>query len=348
MRNWRGMDENMSPRRASEWLIALGEAPDDLDLRDRLADWIAQSLDHASDWQEMARTYEVMGMTDPAFETDWGAFARSRVQGKAVPLDLPKITVQRRRARQKGIVGRIAAAPRRVIAAAAVAACLMIVSAPDIMLRMKADHITATAESRVLRLADGTVVRLAPQSALAVDYGHRARDVRLLRGEAFFEVTHNPDRPFRVAAAGTTTTVLGTAFDVRLRDHGLEVGVDHGHVRVDYTAVEPHVTQHLRAHEWMQFDWDGRVTRSALPANQAGLRAGGELVAKDMSVADVVDAIRPWFSGLIVVRGERLARQPMTGVYRLADPVSALRAVAGAQGARVQQITPWVLVISEH
>ena len=46
------------------------------------------------------------------------------------------------------------------------------------------------------------------------------------------------------------------------------------------------------------------------------------------------------------VRLGALARQPLTGVYGLSDPTSAIRAIAGAQGVSVYQLSPWVLVIS--
>jgi len=338
------MDEtNGGPRRASEWLVALNEAPEDAGLRAELAAWIAESPDHARDWQEMLRTYEAIGLTEPAFESDWAAFAAGRTARE--PAGVATAADSAREVRRRGVLPRALRAPK-LLAALAIAACLLVVIAPAVQLRLQADHVTATAETRSVRLEDGSLVRLGPESALAVDYAADVRDVRLLRGEAFFDVAHNPARPFRVAAKGATTTVLGTAFDVRLQGEGVEVGVGRGHVRVDYAAVDPHVAEHLRAGEQLRLGWDGRVSRIVSPASEIGNRTAGELVAKDMSVAEAIDAIRPWYGGVIILRGDRLARQPTTGVYRLADPVAAVRAVAEAQGARMQRITPWILVVS--
>ncbi len=55
-------------------------------------------------------------------------------------------------------------------------------------------------ELRSLTLEDGTQVRLGPESALGVDFTAGERRVRLLKGEAFFDVVPNAARPFRVAA----------------------------------------------------------------------------------------------------------------------------------------------------
>lgn len=75
---------------------------------------------------------------------------------------------------------------------------------------------TAPGERRSLELSDGTTVTLAPGTELrvAADYGRTERRVDLV-GEAWFDVAHDEDRPFRVHAAGTVTEDIGTAFTVR-------------------------------------------------------------------------------------------------------------------------------------
>ena len=44
-----------------------------------------------------------------------------------------------------------------------------------------------------------------------------------LKGEAFFEVAKNPNKPFKVYAHGTTTQVVGTSFNIRALDSAREV-----------------------------------------------------------------------------------------------------------------------------
>ena len=45
---------DLTPRRASEWLIALGERPDDRALRARLDAWLAARPENRRDWEEMS------------------------------------------------------------------------------------------------------------------------------------------------------------------------------------------------------------------------------------------------------------------------------------------------------
>lgn len=66
-----------------------------------------------------------------------------------------------------------------------------------------------------ISLADGTRVMLNAGSHLSYEENRfkAVRDV-FLEGEAFFEVAHDPDRPFTVNAGGVNTTALGTSFNI--------------------------------------------------------------------------------------------------------------------------------------
>jgi ferric-dicitrate binding protein FerR (iron transport regulator) len=85
------------------------------------------------------------------------------------------------------------------------------------------EHTNTSQQPLMLTLPDGSRLTLAPKSR--VSYAHTfgvgdtasksvTRDVYLL-GEAFFEVTKDPHRPFRVFANEIVTKVLGTSFTVR-------------------------------------------------------------------------------------------------------------------------------------
>lgn len=74
---------------------------------------------------------------------------------------------------------------------------------------------TAADEQRRIRLTDGTVIRLNGRSEVKIDQfnGDPGRHVEL-KGEAFFEVAYNPEKPFYVHANNSLIKVLGTSFNV--------------------------------------------------------------------------------------------------------------------------------------
>lgn len=92
----------------------------------------------------------------------------------------------------------------------------------------------ATVENQEIKLADGTLVWLRNGSSLlfnSIDDGHSPRKVRLV-GDGYFEVAHNPDRPFSVELdAGGSVEVLGTKFHVSQTSNATGVLVRSGKVR---------------------------------------------------------------------------------------------------------------------
>lgn len=91
--------------------------------------------------------------------------------------------------------------------------------------------VTEPGQQATVRLADGTVVRLAPGSRLQVPDGDQ-REVSL-EGRAYFAVSPLPGRRFRVHTREGTITVYGTRFDVGVGEEGLDVIVVDGQVAVE-------------------------------------------------------------------------------------------------------------------
>lgn len=102
-------------------------------------------------------------------------------------------------------------------------------------------QITKTGQKKIFFLQDGTKVFLAPQSKLQypADFAKGNRRVEL-QGEAYFEVTKNPHRPFIVHTAVLDVTVLGTHFNVNSykRNRSTTVALLEGKVRVETTDVD--------------------------------------------------------------------------------------------------------------
>ncbi|WP_114792792.1 FecR domain-containing protein [Niabella yanshanensis] len=75
---------------------------------------------------------------------------------------------------------------------------------------------TVTSGKSKLTLPDGTLVYLNANSHLEYgqDFNTAARDV-ILTGEAYFDVAHNPRKPFIVHTSKATIRVLGTRFNVK-------------------------------------------------------------------------------------------------------------------------------------
>jgi len=91
---------------------------------------------------------------------------------------------------------------------------------------------TGIGERRVVALQDGSKVTLNTASTVEVAFTAHERRVRLVRGEALFEVAHDASKPFLVDAGAARFRALGTAFNVRVRPDVVELTVTQGVVAV--------------------------------------------------------------------------------------------------------------------
>lgn len=96
-------------------------------------------------------------------------------------------------------------------------------------------NLVAADEHRKIKLPDGSIVILNNTSTLEfpVSFSGKTREV-ILKGEGYFDIRHNAEKPFIVHTGKLSTTVLGTAFNIKAYDHenNVVVTVTRGKVMV--------------------------------------------------------------------------------------------------------------------
>ncbi len=90
----------------------------------------------------------------------------------------------------------------------------------------------STGERRIVELDGGSSIELNGATRMTLDR-HDPRFARLIDGEAYFRVAHDPARPFRVAVGDARIEVLGTRFNVVRAGDAIELAVAQGAVRFD-------------------------------------------------------------------------------------------------------------------
>ncbi|QKC95905.1 FecR family protein [Mesorhizobium sp. NZP2298] len=311
-------DDDRLFEEAADLVIRLQNEPANPVARELIQNWRARGPAHEAAWAEVA---EIHGMAGKVFEVR--RKAASSVEG-----------VSRRKVILTGLAGLAALGSGALYG-------------PDLLIRLKADQITSTAELRRVTLSDGSVVTLGPNSAMRSALTPDLRRVELLAGMAFFEVAADAARPFQVQMETLTSTALGTAFDVS-RDAGLlTVSVAHGLVEVAMPASPLARTQRLSGGEWLALDDSTlAVERGTRDAGQIAAWRDGLIVAERETVASVVARIARWQAGRVVIADSGLGAGRISGVFDLGNPLAALEAVVQPHNGKVRRISPWLTVIS--
>lgn len=214
----------------------------------------------------------------------------------------------------------------------------------DMPLRMTADARTASNETTVVTLRDGTLAHLNGNSALDEDFSPGIRRVRLLRGEVYFEVSKDPTRPFVVDAGGGEVRALGTAFNVNLVGGMAEVTVTESRVSVVGEARGEGVVLHPG--DRISYGRDGQL--SDIIRVPAGLEAPwltNRLVFEERPLASVMEEIFRRLPGRLVIANPATGRRLVSGTFDLGDPELALRDFGRAFGIKIVRAGPVVTII---
>ncbi len=93
-------------------------------------------------------------------------------------------------------------------------------------------YTTNIGKQKIEHFSDGSTAHLNTGSIVETEFTDSERIVRLIRGEALFEVAHNPARPFIVYVGNQKIRAIGTAFVVRLSSENILVTVTDGKVQL--------------------------------------------------------------------------------------------------------------------
>lgn len=230
---------------------------------------------------------------------------------------------------------------RRVAASAGVAVSLFAVGAgvwhisPAAKVAQIAHIETRRGELRVVRLRDGSMVRINGATVLDVRLESDGRHAVLTRGEAYFDIAHDVARPFEVVANRSSTRVLGTAFDIDLAGGGVKIAVYRGRVRFG-SSTTGHDGVIVPAGWRSQFRGGVAAMPSRFDSGQQDWRKGW-LDTDAMRLKDVVETLNRGDGPLIEAPPAVLANLPLSGRFKLDEPRQLLEAIGAAYGFTVQQ-----------
>jgi len=166
-------------------------------------------------------------------------------------------------------------------------------------------------------LPDGSKVILNKQTTLKYPKVFRKKIRRVeLSGEAVFEVTHNPNHPFIVAANNVEVEVLGTVFNVMAypTDGMVTATLISGKVKFKYidpnTKKEQSVTL-APNHSATYYFKQNRFEVSMVDVNKVTAWEQGKLIFSDEPIESLVAKLNRWYGADIILSND------LKGKYRL-------------------------------
>jgi transmembrane sensor len=229
---------------------------------------------------------------------------------------------------------------------AAVLAVLAIIGGALLWLRTaqtQIEHYATRHEQISQRLADSSLLRLDADSAVTVRYDRSQRVVEIERGRVFFDVAHEPVRPFRVLAGYADVHAVGTQFSVYRQRDSTTVTVVEGQVTVGLAPGQPGAstsagrTVAVRAGEWLV------VSQASLPGNAAAIdthRATAWLRREIVFEQEPLDRVAAEFNRYsavpIEIDAPELRSLQISGVFSADDTQTFVDFLRSLEGVKVE------------
>ena len=167
-----------------------------------------------------------------------------------------------------------------------------------------------------LELADGTLVWLNSDSELRypVKFAGSQRDV-WLKGEGYFEVSKNPEKPFRVVVDDMIVKVLGTSFNINAyKDQGnILTTLVSGKVDIQDMSGKSLVV--MRTNQQVDFR-HGKISVQEVDVTRFVSWIDGKFYFNDMTLENIMSQLQRWYDIEVFFVDEELKSYPFTGVIR--------------------------------
>ena len=195
-------------------------------------------------------------------------------------------------------------------------------------------YATEVGEQRLTQLEDGSRVRLNTDTKLKVHFDREGRRIELIRGQAFFDVAHDPKRPFVVEAEGAQAHALGTRFDVRRHAAALRVVVLQGEVAVRKGEASPAIV--VRPNQAVTVSASGVAPPRQIDAQEEAGWTSGRLTFRGVPLRAAVEEVNRYSEQKIVLQAPGdLADETVSGQFEAGDTATFLAALEAVLNLRV-------------
>ncbi|TMN16568.1 FecR domain-containing protein, partial [Pseudoxanthomonas sp. X-1] len=184
-----------------------------------------------------------------------------------------------------------------------------------------ARYASALGQLQPVALSDGSRATLSSDSLIEVALSAARRRIALERGEAYFEVAKDADRPFVVEAGARRAVAVGTRFSVRRDGTTTRVIVTEGTVRLESDA-----------------HGDRPTPTTLLPAGSIAIAGPDGVLVRSVPLAEA-EAALDWRGGLLSFRDTAL-REAVAEFNRY-NARKLVVADAGAGALRVSGTFQW-------
>jgi transmembrane sensor len=200
---------------------------------------------------------------------------------------------------------------------------------------------TEVGQRQIRLLRDGTRVVLNTDTRIEVNYDQHLRRVRLIRGEAWFNVSKHPAWPFIVSVGDQEVRALGTSFIVRRDAQDLSITLVDGQVSVTPSArnedAPSRAPQILAPGQRLVISRHHELAVDRPELSRVTAWERGQVEFAETPLEDAVTEMNRYTTTHITVPDAEVAQLRIGGVFHAGDSDEFIKVVTAAFGLRADR-----------
>jgi transmembrane sensor len=234
-------------------------------------------------------------------------------------------------------------------------AVLIFISLPNNV--QKNSYATLVGQQMTAEFDDGSIIHLNTNSRIETEFSDEKRVIKLIQGEALFEVAHDPERPFIVYAGNRLVQAIGTKFVVHLKTENIQVTVTDGKVKMSKVPLNKELGDiNVLTNRDIKKD-DVYITKGEVvtvggdhPPKLVRIKPetikrelswlDGKLIFVNEELFDVIEEINRYIDVEIVLKDPSLHKITISGRFDLEDSEALIEAIELSFNMDSQRLDP--------
>ena len=229
----------------------------------------------------------------------------------------------------------------------------------------KNTYATQVGEQLQTTFDDGSVIHLNTDSRIETEFSANKRLIKLVQGEALFDVAHDSNRPFIVYAGDRLVQAIGTKFVVNLHPDNVEVLVTEGKVLMSETSFDQPLASVKEINTTTIKKDDVFITREQKVSASIGQAPKlsaiktasverslawleGKIIFKDEKLVDVITQVNRYIDQEILLNDATLKEKRISGRINLGDSEALIEALTLSFDIKLQRIGNTKILLSKN
>jgi transmembrane sensor len=304
---------------ASAWLTRVQDAGRTPETEAAFRDWLQASEHHQAAFARVTDIWQMLPGGFAIAENSRPATAVNKTGRWAVPLGMGA-----------------------AVAFAATVLIAVVINRPESLRPMI--YQTAPGQQQVMTLPDGSQVSMNTDTEIRVMYSRGKRHIELARGEALFDVVHNPKQPFLVLAGDEQVRALGTSFVVRHDADKIAVTLLKGSVELaNRTGKNPLFGDKFASQIILSPGQRVSVGRNLrLVMDQPSIDAAtawrrGKVVFANTPLLEAVNEVNRYGKIKITIRDARISNLRVSGIFNAEETAEFASSMAHIHKLRIKR-----------